>query len=122
MKLNIGLISADPVGVGLPVNASASPPSHSRVNPLPQGRRQALKTQANPGYHPSLADVLAIFPGLVVFNQPGPKLSTLSTLREPVQSGDISVSFSVWRTGTLNDANAGDLRVFKVEAWFLPAT
>ncbi|RCL28956.1 hypothetical protein C6A77_03860 [Pseudomonas sp. AFG_SD02_1510_Pfu_092] len=27
----------NPVGAGSPANASVSPPSHSRVNPLPQG-------------------------------------------------------------------------------------
>ncbi|PTU52998.1 hypothetical protein DBB42_06845 [Pseudomonas plecoglossicida] len=27
----------DPVGAGLPANAAVNPPTHSRVNPLPQG-------------------------------------------------------------------------------------
>ncbi|AJG15491.1 hypothetical protein RK21_03983 [Pseudomonas plecoglossicida] len=31
----------NPVGAGLPANAAVEPPSHSRVNPLPQAATQA---------------------------------------------------------------------------------
>ncbi len=78
--------------------------------------------RAGRGLHSAGTVSTIIFPGSVTFNQPLPAVSTLQVGREPVQRGDISVSLSFWRTGTLNDANLGDLRLFKVELWFLPAS